>query len=167
MLEGYLRKWVNIMYGWKPRYFILHDGLLTFCDSKGGRKKGTIYLKIARISVIPEDPLRIVLHTGTNELHLRADTPEEMKKWYQALRQEQEESIRRDDMKDYPEKEIESVEKHLSPQAKAFTKDVNLDSLKEKLAELWVCQAQFDETLSSVGAKAKNNPALVEQLTKA
>jgi len=166
MLEGYLRKWVNLMYGWKPRYFILHDGLLTFCDKKGGKKKGTIFLKIATISTIVEDPLRIVIHTGTNEIHLRAETVDEMKKWLNALNKAQQETMHHEDSQAYPEKGIETVEKTLSPESKAIVKDVNLDSLKEKLAQLWVCQAEFDETLSHLAPKVKGIHNLHDNMMK-
>lgn len=166
MLEGYLRKWVNLMYGWKPRYFILHDGLLTFCDKKGGKIKGTIFLKIATISTIVEDPLRIVIHTGTNEIHIRAETVDEMKKWFKALTNSQQETINKEDLSAYPEKSIETVERTLSPESKAVVKDVNLDSLKEKLAQLWVCQAEFDETLSHITPKVKGIHNLHDKMVK-
>lgn len=166
MLEGYLRKWVNLMYGWKPRYFILHDGLLTFCDKKGGKMKGNIFLKIATISTIVEDPLRIVIHTGTNEIHLRTDTVEEQKKWLKALNEAQQETIHKEDFHAYPEKSIEKVEKTLSPESKQIVKDVNLDSLKEKLAQLWVCQAEFDETLSHLAPKVKGIHHLHDNMIK-
>jgi|LauGreDrversion4_2_1035121.scaffolds.fasta_scaffold2827415_1 hypothetical protein len=38
-MEGYLKKWVNIMYRWKRRFFILHDDILVYCKEKGGEKK--------------------------------------------------------------------------------------------------------------------------------
>lgn len=166
MKEGYLRKWVNIVYGWRPRYFILHDGLLTFCDKKGGIQKGTISLKIASISTIPEDALRIVIHTGYHEIHVRAENSHEMKKWYQALAEEQEKVIQKEHLNDYPDKQIEEAEKSLSPEKKAITKQSNLDSLKEKLAELWCCQAEFDEAISLIAPKVKTNPDLYNQMTK-
>jgi len=166
MLEGYLRKWVNIMYGWKPRYFILHEGLLTFCDKKGGKKKGTIYLRIAEISTIAEDPLRIIINTGTSEIHIRAENVEEMKQWLDALNKAKQEDLQREHLTAYPEKTIENVEKTLSPEAKAITKDVNVDSLKEKLAQIWVCQAEFYETLSHIIPKVKMMPSLFDSMTK-
>ncbi len=166
MLEGYLRKWVNIMYGWKPRYFILHEGLLTFCDKKGGKKKGTIYVRIANISTIAEDPLRIIINTGTSEIHVRAETVDEMKQWLDALNKAKQEDQQLEHQSAYPEKTIENVEKTLSPEAKAITKDVNVDSLKEKLAQIWVCQAEFDETLSHIIPKVKMMPSLFDSLTK-
>ncbi len=166
MLEGYLRKWVGLMYGWKPRYFILHNGLLTFCDKKGGKRKGTIFLKIATISTIVEDPLRIVIHTGTHEIQLRAETIPEMQKWYTSLTKAQEESIDKDFDTAYPEKHIETVKRTLSPESKSMIKDVSLDNLKEKLAQIWVCQAEFDETLSHLTPQVKSIPHLHSNMKK-
>jgi hypothetical protein len=33
-MEGYLKKWVNIMYRWKSRYFILKDHVLEYYTQK-------------------------------------------------------------------------------------------------------------------------------------
>lgn len=167
MVEGYLRKWVNIVHGWKPRYFIIHNGLLFICDHKGGKRKGTVALKISTISTTPEDPLRMIIFTGTNEIHIKAEDAKDMKKWYQALITAQEDTMNREDMIGYQqEKDIESYEKRLSPQTKSMTKTSNLDTLKEKLAEVWVHQAEFDETLSLVAPKVKSIPNLNENMSK-
>lgn len=39
-MEGYLKKWVNLIYQWQNRYFIIHDDSLIYCQTKGGPKKG-------------------------------------------------------------------------------------------------------------------------------
>jgi hypothetical protein len=35
-MEGYLKKWINMLLLWKDRYFILHEDCLHYCDVKGG-----------------------------------------------------------------------------------------------------------------------------------
>jgi hypothetical protein len=41
---------------------------------------------VAAISLVPEDPLRIILDTGTSEMHLRAPDIAEKIRWVQALK---------------------------------------------------------------------------------
>lgn len=84
-MEGNLKKWVNIVSGWKTRYFVLHDDVLTYCETKGSETKGIISLKIAKIIQFDDDPLRIAIDTGTSEIHVRAPTLGEKLKWYDAL----------------------------------------------------------------------------------
>ena len=31
-MEGYLKKWINMIFRWKLRYFILHEDILLYCD---------------------------------------------------------------------------------------------------------------------------------------
>ena len=85
LMEGYLEKWTNLIQGWKSRYFILHKDLLIYCNEKGAPQKGIIYLKIAQINADPDDPLRIIVHTGTNEIHIRAKDIAEKIRWIKAM----------------------------------------------------------------------------------
>ena len=80
-MEGYLKKWRGIISRWKKHYFILHDGILLYCNEKGGQTLGSIHLKISSIILIPDDPLRIIINSGTKEIHLRASTVGEKIKW--------------------------------------------------------------------------------------
>ena len=167
MTEGYLRKWTGIMQGWKTRYFILHDGLLSYCETKGGKRRGAIALKISTISTTREDPLRLIIHTGTNEIHLRADDVQQAKNWREALLKAKEEAFRKDERDVYHhERGMESIERQLSPETRAIATNINLDSVKEKLADVWCCQAQFDEMLSLLAPKTKNIPSLHDYVLK-
>jgi PH domain. len=165
-MEGYLKKWVNVVSGWKSRYFVLHDGILTYCDKKGEPIKGNISLKVANIISIPEDPLRIVLETGTSEIHIRTSTMSEKIKWFSALKDAQEKALKEDEYKSYPEQEIQLYEGRLSIGTKAILNESNLDKLKDDLAELWVKQSQFDETLSLLAPKAQKVPGINELASK-
>jgi hypothetical protein len=31
-LKGYLSKWVNYRQGWKTRWFVIKDGVLSYCE---------------------------------------------------------------------------------------------------------------------------------------
>lgn len=166
MLEGYLLKWINIISGWKPRYFILHHGLLITCEKKGGKQEGVIYIPIASVFTIKEDPRRIIVRSAAEELHIRAHSVEETSEWYQALRQEQEGSIHINSMKEYHDVEIASAETRLSPEIKEITRNINIDPMKEDLTRLWVCQAEFNEVLSTLSSKVRTNPDLKEHVTR-
>lgn len=39
-MEGYLKKYVNVVVRWQERYFILNDHILYYCERKGGNMKG-------------------------------------------------------------------------------------------------------------------------------
>jgi oxysterol-binding protein 1 len=91
-MEGYLKKWINLLYGWQSRYFIIHEGVLIYCLQKDKPKKGQVHLSICSIRLVPSDPLRIVINYGMNEMHLRASSVQEKQKWYEALLGHQEQS---------------------------------------------------------------------------
>jgi hypothetical protein len=69
-MEGELKRWENIF--WKINYFILYYDILTYCDKKGGKKLGSIHLKVSEIIFVPDDPLRIIINTGISDIILRA-----------------------------------------------------------------------------------------------
>lgn len=92
-MEGYLKKWTNIFQRWQSRFFVLNDHVLLYCDQQGGQIKGQIHLRVASISLMPEDPLRIIIFTGTTEIHLRASTIAEKINWVNALRNSQEQCL--------------------------------------------------------------------------
>ncbi|CAD8189013.1 unnamed protein product [Paramecium octaurelia] len=140
-MEGYLKKWTNIVTRWQDRYFILNDHILHYCEHQGGQSKGQIHLKVAAIILVPEDPLRIILNTGTNEIQLRASSVPEKIEWVNALKRAQEscqETISRD-----------------------YIKEVN-----DILTDIWVTQAAFDETLNILVPKLERQPKYVELAEK-
>jgi hypothetical protein len=84
-MEGYLKKWINLIFQWQSRYFIIHEGVLIYCLQKDKPKKGQVHLSICSIRLVPSDPLRIVINYGMSEMHLRASSVQEKQKWYEAL----------------------------------------------------------------------------------
>ena len=151
-MEGYLSQWINIVYRWKLRYFILHNGILVYCDKKDGAKKGSIHLQISSIILIPNDPLRIIINSGTKEINLRAKTISEKIKWVSALRNQQEDSFMNSSKRSLNGKAIMQNSLH-STKSKA----------QEMLTEVWTSQAKFDEAMADL-ATEKLPPSLVRKL---
>ena len=89
-MEGYLKKYINMIIRWKPRYFILKEGKLTYADSKGETPKGTIILKNSEILLTPEDPLKIIINSENKTLQVRCNSIGDKIKWINALRQSKE-----------------------------------------------------------------------------
>lgn len=99
-MEGYLLKWVNYVYGWKRRYFILHTGVLHYCQDQGTSRKGAIHLDIANISPHPKNPRRLIIDSGCTILHLKAATAEEAREWVRELRAAKESLLEEQKMKE-------------------------------------------------------------------
>ena len=87
-MEGYLHKWVNYLYGWKLRYFILHNGVLHYCQDKGFSRKGAIHLNVAHISLHDKNPRRFSIDSGCTVIHLKAASSDLAKMWVQVLKAE-------------------------------------------------------------------------------
>eukprot|EP00258_Populus_trichocarpa_P031713 XP_024447732.1 oxysterol-binding protein-related protein 1C isoform X2 [Populus trichocarpa] len=113
-ISGILQKWVNYGKGWRPRFFLLDDGVLSYYKTNGRhhhhhhhhhhRKKNTppgedisrwisrlgnpigeIHLKVSSIKESRSDDKRFSIFTGTKTLHLRAGSREERVEWMEAL----------------------------------------------------------------------------------
>jgi hypothetical protein len=85
-MEGLLQKWVNYIYGWKQRYFILQDGVLMYCREKGAERKGAVHLEVAEVIPHPKHSNQLLIHTGCTQLHLKAESREVAQAWLAALR---------------------------------------------------------------------------------
>lgn len=102
---------MNYGKGWRPRFFLLDDGVLSYYKTNGHhhhhhhhRKKNTppgedisrwisrlgnpigeIHLKVSSIKESRSDDKRFSIFTGTKTLHLRAGSREERVEWMEAL----------------------------------------------------------------------------------
>ncbi|CAD8078752.1 unnamed protein product [Paramecium sonneborni] len=137
-MEGYLKKWTNLFSRWQDRYFILNEDILLYCDSQGGPIKGQVHLKVAALILVPEDPLRIIINTGTTEIHLRANNINEKIDWINALKSAQDRCLSR-------QNEIKFEQK-----------------IQELLTDVWQTGAIFDETLSMLIPKLEKNSQIKE-----
>jgi len=85
-MEGTLKIYTNFFTGWKPMYFVLHEGILSFCEEKGSELKGRIHLKIANITASRDDQQKIIIDSGTSELNLKAETIADRIRWVSAMK---------------------------------------------------------------------------------
>ncbi|KAL1924036.1 uncharacterized protein VTP21DRAFT_7071 [Calcarisporiella thermophila] len=90
-LEGILNKWTNVIGGYKPRWFVLENGILSYYKNREDTQnacRGSINMLVARIGIDPTDKNRfIVVGKGSVQYHLRAGDPIEAKRWIFALTQ--------------------------------------------------------------------------------
>ncbi|KAI9705685.1 MAG: hypothetical protein M1820_005095 [Bogoriella megaspora] len=88
-MKGYLKKWTNYTNGWKLRWFVLEDGVLSYYkhqDDAGSACRGAINMRIARLHMDPSDKLRFEIHGKSSvKYHLRANHQVEAKRWYWSL----------------------------------------------------------------------------------
>ncbi|CCF49663.1 hypothetical protein NDA11_002779 [Ustilago hordei] len=95
--KGYLGKWTNIAHGYKTRWFVLEDGILSYYhsqDDEGKQSRGAINMRFAKIRADNNDKhrLEIISETGkgTSKLYLRGTHPVERARWVQVLQQTKE-----------------------------------------------------------------------------
>ena len=95
--KGYLGKWTNIAHGYKTRWFVLEDGILSYYhsqDDEGKQSRGAINMRYAKIRADNNDKhrLEIISETGkgTSKLYLRGTHPVERARWVQVLQQTKE-----------------------------------------------------------------------------
>ncbi|XP_061369898.1 oxysterol-binding protein-related protein 1B-like [Gastrolobium bilobum] len=108
---GLLYKWVNYARGWRPRWFILHDGVLSYynreivhsaskvigfrridaathSDSTLTHRKplGQVHLMVCSVREHKSNEKRFCVYTGMKKrLHLRAETKEDRDTWVEAM----------------------------------------------------------------------------------
>ncbi|KAF2396010.1 hypothetical protein EJ06DRAFT_500898, partial [Trichodelitschia bisporula] len=88
-MKGYLKKWTNYTGGWKLRWFVLEDGVLSYYkhqDDSGSACRGAINMRIAKLNMDPQDKLRFEIQGKSSiKYHLKANHEVEAKRWYWAL----------------------------------------------------------------------------------
>ena len=146
-MEGYLKRWTGLLTRWQVNYFILHKTILVYCKEKGSTTMGTIHLKISSILLIPDDPLRIIINSGTKEINLRAENINEKVKWVNALRNAQETCFKEEDLA----LDIDSIVKednNIGKEPKLFFQQSEMNGIQDSLTEIWSLQAHMEEVLS-------------------
>ena len=103
-MKGYLKKWTNYTTGYKLRWFVLEDGVLSyykhqgkFCptlvgsrltstDDAGSACRGAINMRIAKLYMDPQDKTRFEIQGKSSvKYHLKANHVAEAKRWFWAL----------------------------------------------------------------------------------
>ena len=83
-MEGYLKKWTNIVTRWKSRYFILTNSFLIYSNTREAKELGRVQLSTASLKLV--DNQIIVLESGASSFQLKASTDKETQEWYQAIK---------------------------------------------------------------------------------
>ncbi|CAK4031153.1 Oxysterol-binding 1 [Lecanosticta acicola] len=88
-IKGYLKKWTNYTSGYKLRWFVLEDGVLSYYkhqDDAGSACRGAINMRIARLQMDPKDKLHFEIHGKSSvKYDLKANHQVEAKRWFWAL----------------------------------------------------------------------------------
>ncbi|KAI5293555.1 hypothetical protein KEM52_005428 [Ascosphaera acerosa] len=88
-MKGYLKKWTNYTGGYKLRWFVLEDGVLSYYkhqDDTGSACRGAINMRIARLHMDPSDPTRFEIQGKSSvKYHLKANHKFEAKRWFWTL----------------------------------------------------------------------------------
>ncbi|ODQ68312.1 hypothetical protein NADFUDRAFT_44915 [Nadsonia fulvescens var. elongata DSM 6958] len=88
-MKGYLRKWTNLTTGYKLRWFVLENGILSYYksqDDAGKSCRGSINMRLAKIRLDNSEELKfVVIGKGSVKYHLKANHPVETNRWVWAL----------------------------------------------------------------------------------
>ncbi|KAF2727310.1 oxysterol binding protein 1 [Polyplosphaeria fusca] len=88
-MKGYLKKWTNYTSGYKLRWFVLEDGVLSYYkhqDDTGSACRGAINMRIAKLFMDPQDKQRFEIQGKSSvKYHLKANHQVEAKRWFWAL----------------------------------------------------------------------------------
>lgn len=88
-IKGYLRKWTNYTSGYKLRWFVLEDGVLSYYkhqDDAGSACRGAINMRIAKLTMDPKDKLLFEIQGKSSVKYLlKANHPIEAKRWFWVL----------------------------------------------------------------------------------
>ncbi|KAI8053275.1 Oxysterol-binding protein-domain-containing protein [Syncephalis plumigaleata] len=90
-MQGSLYKWTNFASGYKLRYFVLENGILSYYKNQedaGNACRGSINIGTANIWMDSGDKTRFdILGKGSVRYHLRSEHATEAKRWIMALTQ--------------------------------------------------------------------------------
>ena len=177
-MEGYLKKWTNFVSGWQSRYFMLKDGILYYCNKKNTPVKGTIHMKICKFEISPNEPLKIIINSGTKALHLKTESVSEKLKWLNALRASKEElqqydtsytKIKTSNIKpDILQKFIEKSSKQSKEEKNFEQKENYLKMINKTISDIWEQQVKLDSALNYLALKfdSKKHAKIIDIIEK-
>ncbi|KAL8705578.1 MAG: hypothetical protein Q9201_001319 [Fulgogasparrea decipioides] len=88
-IKGYLKKWTNYTTGYKLRWFVLEDGVLSYYkhqDDAGSACRGAINMRIAKLYMDAQDKTKFEIEGKSSvKYHLRANHVVEAKRWFWVL----------------------------------------------------------------------------------
>ncbi|GAA5910494.1 OSBP family protein [Sporobolomyces salmoneus] len=93
VMRGYLSKWTNMARGWRSRWFVLDNGMLSYYrtqEDEGKASRGSISMSVARISA-ESDKLKFTVSNKLGKslpsFYLKGNHPVEVMRWVDTLRQ--------------------------------------------------------------------------------
>ncbi|ORX84788.1 hypothetical protein K493DRAFT_291733 [Basidiobolus meristosporus CBS 931.73] len=90
-LSGFLQKWTNYAGGYKTRWFVLENGVLSYYMNQTQAKdacRGAVNVRSASITIHKQDNSRFdIIGPQSTKYYLRANHPVEAKRWVLALNQ--------------------------------------------------------------------------------
>ncbi|XP_022666452.1 oxysterol-binding protein 1-like [Varroa destructor] len=138
-MKGWLAKWTNYLKGYQKRWFVLHDGLLSYYRNQAEMShtcRGTISLDSAVIHT--EDSCNFVISNGgAQTFHLKAGNEVERQKWVTALELAKSHSIRRQEAEEDEERGLGLDQ--VSPKAAQDEQERLLRTLAAKRDDLRTC----------------------------
>nr|XP_044988352.1 pleckstrin homology domain-containing family A member 3-like [Jaculus jaculus] len=85
-MEEVLYKWTNYLTGWQPRWFVLDNGILSYCDSQDDVCKGNIKMTVCEIKVHSADNTRMeLIIPGAQHFYMKAVNAAERQRGLVAL----------------------------------------------------------------------------------
>ncbi|GAA5867313.1 hypothetical protein JCM3774_003542 [Rhodotorula dairenensis] len=93
VMKGYLQKWTNLAKGYKPRWFVLENGILSYYrnqSDEGNVSRGSISMTVAKVEPPGTDKLKFVVGSKidrSSSVYLKGNHPVEVMRWIDAIRQ--------------------------------------------------------------------------------
>ncbi|KWU44499.1 hypothetical protein RHOSPDRAFT_18065, partial [Rhodotorula sp. JG-1b] len=93
VMKGYLQKWTNLAKGYKPRWFVLDNGVLSYYrnqSDEGNVSRGSISMTVAKVEPPSADKLKFVVGSKidrSSSVYLKGNHPVEVMRWIDAIRQ--------------------------------------------------------------------------------
>ncbi|GAA6017217.1 hypothetical protein JCM11491_001856 [Sporobolomyces phaffii] len=92
-MRGYLSKWTNMARGWRSRWFVLDNGVLSYYRSQedeGKASRGSISMSVARVHAGESDKLKFTVSNKLGKslpsFYLKGNHPVEVMRWVDSLR---------------------------------------------------------------------------------
>ncbi|KAL1963245.1 hypothetical protein VTN77DRAFT_8570 [Rasamsonia byssochlamydoides] len=149
-MKGYLKKWTNYTGGYKLRWFVLEDGVLSYYkhqDDAGSACRGAISMRIAKLHMDSQDKTRFEIHGKSSvKYHLKANHVVEAKRWFWAL----------NNAIQWAKDEAKEEEKRRTRDAEAL-RQAKIDQIEGRASE-----TQAESTTSKLNAKGLAPPTIVK-----
>jgi oxysterol-binding protein 1 len=137
-MKGYLKKWTNYTSGYKLRWFVLEDGVLSYYkhqDDAGSACRGAINMRIARLHMDSQDKTRFEIHGKSSvKYHLKANHVVEAKRWFWSLNNAIQ--YAKDEVKEEAQRRVPDVESVRQSQSDAQPSNLSVTSSRPKGGQL-------------------------------